>query len=78
MPASFKFPYRTAIPIAKIATANNPGTSFKTVEPQEDSIVRLAVVKVAVFTVSEIGPIKATPIRIAINPLINLAIIFFV
>jgi hypothetical protein len=75
IPASLKLPYNTAIPIARIANEKKPGTIFNMVGAQVDVLYKAPLVTAAVDTCVAIGPIRTTPIKIAMKPLINLAII---
>ena len=55
--------------------AKNPGTSFKTVDPQDETAERFDVDTVAELTSVEIGPIKDTPTKMLTKPPIRFAII---
>ena len=64
-----------AIPIPITPNAKNPGTILRTVEPQLETDVKLAVDAVAVLTSVAIGPIKDEPINILTKPPMRFAII---
>jgi len=74
-PACLKLAYVTAKPIPKILNAKNPGTSLRTVDPQDETDVRFDVADVAVLTSVEIGPIRLTPTKMLTKPPIRFAII---
>jgi len=74
-PACLRDEYVTAIPIPKIPNAKKPGTSLRTVAPQDDAFANDPPVIAAVLTSVETGPIKDTPTKILTKPPIKFAII---
>lgn len=76
MPACLKLEYVAAIPIPKMLRAKKPGTIFSTVDPQVVELYNAPDVAAAVLTSVDIGPTSDTPIRIATNAPMSVAIMF--
>ena len=74
-PACLSEAYVTARPIPSTPRAKNPGTSRRTVAPQDVALLSADPVDVTFATSFDIGPIRLTPTSIETKPPIRFAII---